>query len=156
MWMLSGKALLSAFNKGHAWPGSFSQAVTGCPRAPRVCSWLSTFTCPSSSRGLAMNTLAKHITPPCHHPLGRYGHHSQSCAQGPHQHKHDRVRNAWADFLHQSGWHYRALRQAGHIASSVVVLWGIHFAQVTRAVIASLVSALALGLYRQHLACVGP
>ena len=42
---------------------------------------------------------------PCNHPLDAHAHHIFACGQGPRQHKHDRLRNAWAHLLRQAGWH---------------------------------------------------
>ena len=44
-------------------------------------------------------------TGPCNHPLGAHAHHMFARGHGPRQHKHDRLRNAWAHLLRQAGWH---------------------------------------------------
>ena len=42
---------------------------------------------------------------PCSAPLDPTTHHIHSCGQGPRQHKHDRLRDAWQHVLRDAGWH---------------------------------------------------
>ena len=50
-----------------------------------------------------------HIGPthaaPCNAPSDAFAHHTHSGGQGPRQHKHDQLRNAWQTLLRGAGWH---------------------------------------------------
>ena len=61
-------------------------------------------------------------------------------------------------FLHVSGLRlHRVLRElAERSLTPTAAAWGAHFALVTRRETAALSHALALGAFRQHLACLGP